>query len=492
MNITRAEDAWNVPPSATMLLESLRGMGYSPGSAVADIIDNSIAAGAENIHVNFHWNGEDSWIAILDDGHGMSPDMLCQGMKLGCTPVSMERGASDLGRFGLGLKMASLSQCRRLTVASVRNQEYCCLRWDLDLLALAGDQWLLLRGAAPGSEARLDAVRLQPGGTLVLWEKLDRMFPVDDQEAFLDVIDEVEDHLAVTFNCYISESRLKIYINGHQVKGRDPLMAMHPETFPLPRAYVGAGTTVQGFILPRQSRLTDAEYKLHGRPGGWTASQGFYVYRNRRLILAGSWLGLPGLNRDPACNLARIRLDIPPSRDFEWKIDIRKSSARPPAGIRNELVRIARDVRSRARKIALGKKGPRTPTEDFDEFQLWTEERELPGIRHSINMSHPWIRTLLKEAGDPLAGKFRKLFKVLEQLAPLTSAEAIQNSSSFAGSAVSSEKPPQAMKEAISYVFQAHLDMGMSAEQARRIMINMNKFCVWEKYIATLGEHSDE
>lgn len=204
MNITRAEDAWNVPPSATMLLESLRGMGYSPGSAVADIIDNSIAAGAENIHVNFHWNGEDSWIAILDDGHGMSPDMLCQGMKLGCTPVSMERGASDLGRFGLGLKMASLSQCRRLTVASVRNQEYCCLRWDLDLLALAGDQWLLLRGAAPGSEARLDAVRLQPEGTLVLWEKLDRMFSVDDQQAFLDVIDEVEDHLALTFNCYIS------------------------------------------------------------------------------------------------------------------------------------------------------------------------------------------------------------------------------------------------------------------------------------------------
>lgn len=82
------------------------------------------------------------------------------------------------------------------------------------------------------------------------------------------------------------------------------------------------------------------------------------MYRNRRLILAGSWLGLPGLKRDPACNLARIRLDIPPSRDFEWKIDIRKSSARPPAGIRNELVRIARDVRSRARKIALGKRGP--------------------------------------------------------------------------------------------------------------------------------------
>ena len=125
------------------------------------------------------------------------------------------------------------------------------------------------------------------------------------------------------------------------------------------------------------------------------------------------------------------------------------------------------------------------------QYQLWTEERELPGIRHSINMSHPWIRTLLKEAGDPLAGKFQKLFKVLEQLAPLTSAEAIQNSSSSAESDVSSKEPPQAMKEAISYVFQAHLDMGMSVEQARRIMINMNKFCVWEKYIATLGEYSD-
>ena len=107
-------------------------------------------------------------------------------------------------------------------------------------------------------------------------------------------------------------------------------------------------------------------------------------------------------------------------------------------------------------------------------------------------MSHPWIRALLKEAGEPLAGKFRKLFKAIEQLAPLTSAEAIQDSSSSVESDVSSKEPPQAMKEAISYVFQAHLDMGMSIEQARRIMINMNKFCVWEKYIATLGEYSDE
>jgi hypothetical protein len=116
------------------MVESLRGFGYSTATAIADIVDNSISAGARNVWITFTYGGSASIISILDDGHGMSAEELLRAMTLGGISPLLQRSATDLGRFGLGLKTASFSQCRCLTVASRRSGHVSTStrRWDLD------------------------------------------------------------------------------------------------------------------------------------------------------------------------------------------------------------------------------------------------------------------------------------------------------------------------------------------------------------------------
>lgn len=145
-----------VPPRASAMLESMRGLGYTTGSALADVVDNSISAGATSVSIQFTWKGSESWISILDDGSGMADSELESAMRLGDKSPLDSRATEDLGRFGMGLKTASLSQCRRLTVASKKNSLESCLRWDLDALALdPNSDWTLFEGPADGSEEKL-------------------------------------------------------------------------------------------------------------------------------------------------------------------------------------------------------------------------------------------------------------------------------------------------------------------------------------------------
>ena len=202
----------SAPPKASAMIEALRGLGYSTATALADIIDNSIAAGAQRIDLTFHWAGEASRIAVLDDGSGMSDSELDAAMRLGDRNPLHERSATDLGRFGLGLKTASFSQCRCLTVASARNGEMGALRWDLDVLANSVDDgWYLLEGAAPGSEPFLTPLVIAGQGTLVLWERLDRIVTGGHQmQDFLDLIDTVERHLAMVFHRFLEGGRFAL------------------------------------------------------------------------------------------------------------------------------------------------------------------------------------------------------------------------------------------------------------------------------------------
>src|SRR5579872_5411751 len=120
-----------VAPDASAMIESLRAFGYDLPTAIADLIDNSISAGAKNVWLNFRWNGPDSFISVADDGCGMSRTTLINAMRAGSRSPLDPRTPADLGRFGLGLKTASFSQCRRLTVASKEKKNSTCIRrWD--------------------------------------------------------------------------------------------------------------------------------------------------------------------------------------------------------------------------------------------------------------------------------------------------------------------------------------------------------------------------
>jgi hypothetical protein len=290
----------HAPPKAAAMIEALRGLGYTTATALADIIDNGIAAGADKVDVLFSWDGQASTIAAMDNGAGMDGAELDIAMRLGEKSPLEERGAHDLGRFGLGLKTASFSQCRRLTVASRKNGMTHCLRWDLDVLANSQDDgWHLLEGPAPGSEFCLDALHGSQG-TLVLWEKLDRIVtPGFKSQDFLDLIDQVEQHLAMVFHRFLAggKRRLHIHINDRPVEPWEPFLTGHPATWSSPVERLAHGVEVQCHVLPHKDRLDQFQHDQAAGPNGWTAQQGFYVYRNQRLLLAGSWLGL-GWGRD--------------------------------------------------------------------------------------------------------------------------------------------------------------------------------------------------
>ena len=410
------------------MLESLRGLGYSTASALADIIDNSIAAHSNQVRLDFCWRGKESYISIMDDGNGMDADGLYTAMRLGGRSPLEQRDSNDLGRFGLGLKTASLSQCRRLTVASKKNSQLSCLCWDLDYLAsTCDDAWLLLEGPYKGSEELIRPLDDVVKGTIVIWELLDRITVSGfTEQDFLDLIDRVERHLSMVFHRYLKAPRpgLNILINGRRVLPWDPFLLDHPATWSSPvdiMRTASGDVFIQCHVLPHRDRLELREYEAAAGPDGWTAQQGFYVYRNERLLVAGSWLGL-GQGRcwtkEEAQRLARIRIDIPNSADVEWNIDVRKSIARPPVSVRNRLVRLAEDTRERARRVFAHRGHAVRLPADGSLLLAWRAEHFPGGLRYRIDQEHPAVKAVLENATH-LLPDVQTMLSVIEETVPV-------------------------------------------------------------------------
>lgn len=429
MDITKElEGARLAPPNSSAMIESLRGLGYSTESALADLIDNSITAGASRVDVSFNWEGRQSWVTLSDNGSGMSADGLVHAMTLGDKSPETVRSKGDLGRFGLGLKTASFSQARRLTVATRSAGQVSSLRWDLDVLANAADgAWYLLQGAHPASKDRLDKALPVETGTVVLWETMDRIVTSGfNQKDFLDLIDRVERHLAMVFHRYLDRSGvdIEIIINGRPLRPWDPFLETHTSTWKSPKAAIGSNrsSSARAFVLPHKDRLTAKEFDGAAGPDGWAAQQGFYVYRGRRLLVAGSWLGL-GRGRlwtkDEAHRLARIRLDITNSEDADWKIDIRKSSATPPVWLKDQLTRLAEDARDRARKVYAYRASPASGRSGVGEVEaVWVSEDRRSGRVYRINRSHPAVLNAFSKY-EVSHRELEAMLRVVEETVPV-------------------------------------------------------------------------
>ncbi len=480
------------------MLESLRGLGYTTAAAVADIIDNSISANATEVRLDFSWHGTASRMTILDDGIGMTDAELESAMTLGEKSPLDARTAGDLGRFGMGLKTASFSQCRRLTVASVKKGgSPACLRWDLDALACSPDAgWLLFEGPATGSEDFLSTLTQQDSGTLVLWENLDRIvsggYGVDD---YNDLIDRVHAHLAMVFHRLQdgSRPRLRILLNGRPITPWDPFMCKHaakPWHSPVERKHTDAGTVeIECHVLPHKDKLTPEAFDLGAGPEGWTAQQGFYVYRNMRLLVAGGWLGLGqgrAWNRDETLRLARIRLDIPNTADAAWKIDIRKSTARPPVALRSWLTQFAEETRNRARRV-FAYRGSYTPVPGSAPIeQAWRVEHAPSGIRYRIDDQHPAVSAVLDGAGEMLP-VVRAMLRVIEETVPVQRIWLDTAESRDTPRTGFASEPPEAIVGVLMTLFE---DMtgrkGMSCDNARRTLLSTEPFQNYPALVAAL------
>ncbi len=419
-----------VVPGASALLESLRGVGYFPWTSVADLLDNSIAAGASRISVDFVWQGSSSYVRILDDGDGMDEAALIKAMRPGSRSPTEARSTNDLGRFGMGLKTASLAQCRVLTVVSKRNGLVAARRWDLDYIAEV-DDWLLLIGLPED----IGDIAVIPddfqSGTLVLWTKLDRLVGSADigdvaaRDRFFEITRHVEFHLAMTFHRFLEglRPRLELLFNGNRIRPWDPFMQRHPATTLTPPdriIYPKGNIEVQGFVLPHKDRLTSDELEIGGGPEGWLAHQGFFVYRNERLLVPGGWLALGRGRkwaRDEVHRLARIRIDLPNSSDDDWKIDIKKSVAFPPASIRDRLQGLAERIRADAREV-FARRGGKSTRISVTTVRAWTFVETKQGISYRIDRDHPFVRQVLDKVGKQRR-IIEEMLRVIEATVPV-------------------------------------------------------------------------
>ncbi|NBY46395.1 MAG: ATP-binding protein [Proteobacteria bacterium] len=394
-----------VPPNAGAFIEGIRSLGYTLTDAVADIVDNSITAGASLIDVDFHWNGADSWIRCTDNGTGMSADVLKEAMRIGSRSPSELRADNDLGRFGLGLKTASFSQSRRLSVRTREAGGETLTRcWDVDRVIQTNRWQLLTQAPDERAAALLDQIPDQASGTVVLWEHLDRIQPgVSPGKAsnlFLEDIADVTNHLSVCFHRFLGpDGNLTIRVNGETVEPWDPFHEDNDATLMYPEEQLGDGrtaTTVQAFVIPRSSLPSVTEASGYTN---LTPRQGFYVYRERRLLVAGGWLGLASDHDDFA--LARIRVDITNAVDREWKVDVRKSKAVPPPSHTTWLKGKAQRLQETARAVLRTRKaGGHGPVPGISD-PVWHVTPARGSLTFRINRAHPILNTPGLAAATP-------------------------------------------------------------------------------------------
>jgi hypothetical protein len=411
-----------LPPYAPILMESTRAVGYSLETAAADIIDNSIAASASRAEVFFFPVGE-PYIAFLDNGVGMNEEELDTAMQYGSKNPVDRRNTVDLGRFGLGLKTASLSQCRCLSVISKQGSVLTGRRWDLDHVADARD-WSLLLLDQDDIEEVPEIQRLQENssGTLVVWQDLDRLQAgeVQFEQTFGRKMDVVRDHLALVYHRYLSGEagikKLRIEINGERILPADPFLK-EKSTRPMDDEAIiirGEKVLVRPYILPHISRMTSDEIGLLGGKEGLRRHQGFYVYRNKRLLVWGTWFRM--MRQGDMSKLARIQVDLSNALDDLWALDIKKSSALPPAEVRENLRSIIERIAEKSKRTWTFR-GKREISDTT--VHVWNRlKTPSGGVYYEINREHPLVQQLT-DCHESLKKPLLALLLQIEKSIPL-------------------------------------------------------------------------
>ncbi len=410
------------PPDASALMATARSFGnYDLAAALADLIDNSIRAGAKTASIAFQPDGDNITVRIRDDGCGMSEDELIKAMRPASSHPDSPREANDLGRFGWGLKSASLSQARVLTVVTWTESAETAARWDIDDL----EDWSmdLLKGAQ-AKELLVQPVQSNTG-TEIIWTRCDRL--IDEvaaanlDERINEKIASARRQLSLIFHRYLSGEgvpKLSIELQGIQLRPIDPFMSSHSATQTLDEEKIRMRgheeISVKPFIIPHFSKLTVAEKEELGGDEGLVRNQGFYVYRNKRLIIYGTWFRL--VPHGELSQLTRIRVDLPNTLDKDWKITLDKSDAQLPLALRTRLKELVRRFSRRSIRATRRHGADLTPSR---QEPVWKRFSHGGRIRYQINRDHPLVWALIAEADDGALPS--ETLKVIESCLPVES-----------------------------------------------------------------------
>ena len=380
-----------IPPDSESLLESQRAYGYPAEAAIADIVDNCITADSKNIDIYFGWNKENSFLFIANDGKEMDENQLTQAMRLGAKNPKDKRNIGDLGRWGMGLKTASLSQAKKITIFSLNNtkKKYISRCWDLDFIAKeANGRWFLINTLDENSFKLIKNKFKYKAGTVILWENLDRMLDLTDpkKQNFTKLQEKTINHLQLVFHRFLDKDhpkKVNISLNGKKLKPFDPFLESEKATQTSPLKTINDKIKVKGFVLPHVDKFENNDkYEAAGGPKGWNEQQGFYVYREDRLIVGGSWLNLgtghSEWKKDIHFKLARIKIDLDNSLDEEWKIDVMKVSCEVPARHMNDLKEYAKTIRAKAEEVFRNRaRGGRRPIKPSLNDSIWKQKKGI-------------------------------------------------------------------------------------------------------------------
>lgn len=413
-----------MPPGAH-LFESLRAVGYELKTALADIVDNSIAAKSTKVDIFFIPTGESPSVAILDNGIGMDLAEAKSAMQLAGTSALSKREETDLGRFGLGLKTASLSQCRKLTLVTKINDQVNGLVWDLDHIAKTNKWSLIVLDQSEIDQIPFaNILKSQRTGTLVVWQELDRLLPagaLSEQHAD-ELLLDAKAHISLVFHRYLNGdpgySRVSINLNKVEILGADPFLvnARTTQTSAVEEfSIAGEKVKVVSYTLPFLNNMTNHEKKQAQIAGSLRDSQGFYIYRQGRLVSWGTWFRL--MPKNDLGKLARVRVDIPNSLDHLWSLDIKKSKAEPPAELRERLKRLAASMSGPSERV-LRHRGRKTNSSD-PVVHPWNVIIDRETFRYEINQEHPLINDFASTIDPQEINSFQALLRMIESCFPI-------------------------------------------------------------------------
>lgn len=412
-------------PNAGVLINSMRSIGYEFEHAVADIIDNSITAQSSKIDLIYPVNdNREPFLIFFDNGKGMNRTELQEAMRFGSVKDT-QRDANDLGRFGLGLKTASLSQCRKFSCISKKDGQINGFYWDIDLIN--NGEWIMYELSVDHIKNHIDYkdyLNLD-SFTIVHWEKFD-VFDKEKKpnqslhDVFFSNLDKTKNHLALVFHRFL-ELKLQITFNDEELIARDPFLKEHDRTI-VKQSQIISSKTKEGkhakvefqvFILPFHKDLSKLDYELLGGIEQ-LENQGFYVYRNKRLMNYGSWFKLKP--RNTLYENARILVDIPNTLDDLWSIDIKKQKAIIPASLLDQLSKEVEDVVGQSKRIHVYKGNKQTQT-----GSIWSKnvDQRSNNVTYSINLESEPLKSILETIVDHKSHeKVTKMIELIQYSIP--------------------------------------------------------------------------
>ena len=411
----------DMSPEPKSHIKTLMRIGYDFNSAIADIIDNSITAKAKKINIICPPENDNPFLSIVDNGIGMEPEELIQNMRIGCKDPNQKREAGDLGRFGSGMKTASFSHARRLTVIShKKGKKIAAACWDIDEIE-EKNAWCLreLNEKDIKDLEHLDKELIKGVGTQLIWEKIKKFEETDHNNSKNSIETSMVDlnkYLALHFHKFLQgPNKINIYVQKLKVEPVDPFLTTKKgyQEGPTDETFVKGGKLqIKSHTLPHHSNLTQSEIDSIGGMEEIYKGQGLYIYRENRLIIAGGWMGLSRTYQ--LGKLARIEINIPSGLDDDWSTDVKKSSLQLPQKIKNRLKNLIQQPIKKSKRTYnfRGKK------EEAGEYWKIIETRDKNTI-YQIDTGNNELIKIAKETPKKNISNLKEYLKNLAKNLPI-------------------------------------------------------------------------